>query len=225
MPTSRVSIPGLDQPITTMSIRPKLCRDVSVPSADCHAISQFRDHCRCPPNTAGKGSFRDGMRGLRTEARCAVSPQIAYGRHHDGRYHRPKSIAPLGPSAGDQGAGEHTGAGNYDMPQSGWHDMTEVDDSFAMPQHGLFADVDTGTGCVRFTDDFKGIPAVQRARIIADWRRDLLDAERGAILELFEDARSKMTGLSPDEQIARFRGLCLSVGIAIPDDLAKLLGE
>ena len=101
--------------------------------------------------------------------------------------------------------------------------MTEVEDSFVMPQHGLFADVDTGIGCVRLTQDFLGVLPVQRARIIADWRRELLDAERSAIVELFADARSKLATLPRDEQLTRFRGICLSVGISVPDDLATLL--
>lgn len=101
--------------------------------------------------------------------------------------------------------------------------MSGADDSFAMPQHGLFADVATGAGCVRFADDFMAVPPLQRARIIAAWRRDLADAELQAIVELFEDTRAKMQGLPREAQIARFRALCLSVGITVPEDLAGTL--
>lgn len=101
--------------------------------------------------------------------------------------------------------------------------MSETEDSFALPQHGLYADLATGAGCVRFADDFMEVPPLQRARIIAAWRRDLVDAEVQAIRQLFDETRAKMPDQTREEQLARFRALCLSVGISVPDDLAATL--
>lgn len=51
------------------------------------------------------------------------------------------------------------------------------DEGFAQPEHGLFAKLDAGLGCVNLPDDFAQAPSANQLSVIADWQRSL-DAHR-----------------------------------------------
>lgn len=57
-------------------------------------------------------------------------------------------------------------------------------ESFVLPVHGLFADVETGTACLRLGDELASASAQKRLRILLAWQRDLSTCIDGTRAEL-----------------------------------------
>lgn len=51
--------------------------------------------------------------------------------------------------------------------------MIEPNESFALPQSGLYADFESGEGWVRLDDRFLVLPGTIQLAILTDWKADL----------------------------------------------------
>lgn len=95
--------------------------------------------------------------------------------------------------------------------------------SFELPIPGLLADIDTGAGSVRMTDEFLEAPATLRTRLLQEWLRGLQALRDAAVVEMFRESSIDRPSLSIVDQIDAFRTQCHHEGITCPGDLAVLL--
>jgi len=97
------------------------------------------------------------------------------------------------------------------------------DTSFELPIPGLLADIDSGSGSIRMTDEFLEAPAAVRARLLQQWMRGLQSLKDAAVVDMFRDRSSARPSLSIVQQVEVFKRDCHDDGISCPGDLAVLL--
>lgn len=102
-------------------------------------------------------------------------------------------------------------------------ERAEDEATFALPMYGLFADVESGHGFVRLSDDFESASSAIQLEILAGWRRDLNARWTATLVKLFNDVSKAMPGVSLEVRVKRFRATCASLEIECPDDLDTLL--
>lgn len=96
--------------------------------------------------------------------------------------------------------------------------------TFVLPIHGLFADLEGGQGCVRLPDEFAAASTAVQVEVIQQWREDLDELTRQLLQQLFRDVVRFMPDMSHKEQVLRFRATCESLGIRCPTALDDMLG-
>jgi len=101
--------------------------------------------------------------------------------------------------------------------------LNEDDATFALPMYGLFADVESGHGFVRLSEEFECASSAIQLEILAGWRRDLNARWKATLVKLFNDVSKAMPGVSLEVRVKRFRATCISLEIECPDDLDTLL--
>jgi hypothetical protein len=70
-----------------------------------------------------------------------------------------------------------------EFPDTDRHNRDDGE-SFVLPVQGLFADVETGAGCLRLGDELASASARNRLSILLAWQRDLSTCIDGARAEL-----------------------------------------
>jgi len=98
-----------------------------------------------------------------------------------------------------------------------------VIDSFHLPLPGLFADLDSGSGALALSDEFKLASPIVRARVAQHWIRSMEVESEKALVAAFRRFVEKSPHASVVVQIERFRELCAREELACPDDLPVLL--
>lgn len=103
--------------------------------------------------------------------------------------------------------------------------LSEQDDAFFIPAHGLLADWESAKGCVRFTDDFTDASTFVQIKILGDWKREIAAQQAASFLALFRHVAPAMGSLSRADKIAQFRTICADEGIDCDDNVASMLTE
>jgi len=98
-------------------------------------------------------------------------------------------------------------------------------DAFHLPQPGLFADMDVGSGSVSLSDEFRGLSVAAQIAIIKDWQIGLEQERRLAVVTLFRQVTGSMGSLDLPRKIGHFRSVCSRIGIDCPSDIAILLQQ
>lgn len=101
----------------------------------------------------------------------------------------------------------------------------DEDEAFALPVHGLFADLDAGLGCIGLPDEFARAPVAIQLKVIGDWQRALETQRRRVIVALFRELSATAAGAPLPERLERFRETCLTLGIEYPADMGLLLQQ
>jgi hypothetical protein len=88
---------------------------------------------------------------------------------------------------------------------------------------GLFADIEVGSGCVALTDEFLEAPPEIRAEVLQQWLRALNSQRESALVDMFREFATPLSGLTIVEQIERFREVCACQGLDCPPEFPLLL--
>lgn len=98
-------------------------------------------------------------------------------------------------------------------------------DAFHVPVPGLLADLDLGYGAVAMMDEFAGLPAEVKVRILRDWWAAIKSQADLALVDLFRDFAASQGDRSIVQQIDHFKRSCKEKGIHCPSDFAVLLQQ
>lgn len=96
---------------------------------------------------------------------------------------------------------------------------------FPLPQPGLFADLDLGTGNVALSDEFHRLPQDKKLAILSGWQRDIERERRVAIVNLFHALTDPLGGVGLPQKIACFKRDCARMGIEFASDIVILLQQ
>lgn len=99
-----------------------------------------------------------------------------------------------------------------------------AEEIFQIPLSGLYADVDAGSGSVRFNDEFEDCNVINQLRIVQDWQRDLASMQAKVLRTLFK-SRFATLNVPRDEQVARFDRYCSRLGLGPATDLSPAFVE
>ncbi len=111
------------------------------------------------------------------------------------------------------------------MSDTEFDQLYDHDESFFMPANGLFADWESGTGCVRLSDDFSNASALAQLKILGDWKREMTMQQAAAFVALFEHVAPAVGSLALPEQFAHFRRICEDEGVDCSDEMMALLRD
>ncbi len=98
-------------------------------------------------------------------------------------------------------------------------------ESFPLPQPGLFADLDAGTGNVALSDEFRDVSPDKKLAILSAWQRGIERERRLAIVALFHELTDPLGNVDLPGKITCFKQACARIGVDCAADIAILLQQ
>ena len=111
------------------------------------------------------------------------------------------------------------------MSDTQFDELSQDDDAFFLPAHGLFADWESAKGCVCLPDEFANASALTQIKVLGDWKREMAARQAAAFVTLFRHVTPAVSTLNIAGQIAHFRRICKDEGVECSDEIAELLNK
>ena len=85
-----------------------------------------------------------------------------------------------------------------------------------LPVQGLYADLETGRGSVRLSDEFEASSSALQIEVLDDWLAALASCRLRALQRLYHELCAGQPDMSSSERLTRFHATCEAMGIELP---------